>query len=205
MSELKLRLFIAMPGTTMGESAEWKEPEKIKEYYYEKISERLFQKTGKEVELVIEKDKVRAGPIHTSMFNEAITADIYVADLTGNNANVYLELGARWALKDSVTIAVSQNVSDILFNAAASRAIQYGKDPDILNKAIDKTVEAIIEELSETDYCDSPVRQNSKIVCFDRGYIEKLKLENLELKKQGGKIYFLQQKQLITQKIDYVC
>jgi hypothetical protein len=32
------------------------------------------------------------------MFREAVDADVYIADLSGANANVYLEPGVRWAL-----------------------------------------------------------------------------------------------------------
>lgn len=130
MSDTPFRLFVAMPGTNMGDAAEWTDPEKIKTHFYAKVADALKEKLARPVELVIEKDKVLGGPIHASMFNEAMHSDVYLADLTGNNPNVYLELGARWALRDSVTVVVSQNVSEILFNAAASRAIPYSKDPD---------------------------------------------------------------------------
>lgn len=36
-----LRVFVAMPGTDMGASARWKDPEEIKKYFYQKVEERL--------------------------------------------------------------------------------------------------------------------------------------------------------------------
>ncbi len=186
MTQEPLRLFVAMPGTSMGASAEWTDPEQIKAHFYEKVRDRLARRLDRPVELVIEKDKVLAGPIHASMFKEAMKADVYISDLTGNNANVYLELGARWASRDSVTVIVSQDVSDVLFNAAASRAIPYGKDPDSLKTAIDETTTAIMKGLSTTDYCDSPVRQGATIVTYDRDAIHQLREENTALKRQRG-------------------
>jgi tetratricopeptide (TPR) repeat protein len=190
MSDTRVRLFIAMPGTNMGSSAEWKEPEKIKTHFFAKVAESLQRKLGKPVELVIEKDKVLGGPIHASMFYDAMESDVYIADLTGNNPNVYLELGARWALRDCVTVVVSQNVEEILFNAAASRAIQYSKDPDELENAIEKIIQAILQGFAKGNYCDSPVRKNSDIVAYDRKLIDQIRSEIEQLKTQRGEDLF---------------
>lgn len=190
MSDKPFRLFVAMPGTNMGVSAQWTDPDKIKTHFYAKVAEVLQMHLSKLVNLVIEKDKVLAGPIHASMFNEAMHSDVYIADLTGNNPNVYLELGARWALRDSVTVVVSQNVSEILFNAAASRAIPYSKDPDKLETAINQTVNAILEGLKQTNYCDSPVRKNAGIVAYEREYVERIQSEIQRLKSERGEDLF---------------
>ena len=83
-----LRLFIAMPGTDMGPTAQWNNPEQIKRRFFHKIKEMLEEVLQRPVEIVIEKDKVSGGAIHPSMFREAWEADVYIADLTGNNPNV---------------------------------------------------------------------------------------------------------------------
>lgn len=174
----------------MGEKAEWTDPDAIKKHFYEKVAETLGRETGKTVELVIEKDKVLGGPIHASMFKEAMESDVYISDLTGNNPNVYLELGARWALRDAVTVVVSQNVSSILFNAAASRAIPYSKEPDKLGQSVQKTVEAILEGLKKSNYCDSPIRQNTDLLAYEKSFIEELESEIANLKSQRGEDLF---------------
>src|SRR6266699_2546837 len=104
-----IRVFVAMPGTNMGESASWQNIDEIKMFFYEALGDKLQQ--------------VLQCQVHASMFKEAWDADVYIADLTGNNPNVYLELGVRWAVKDKVTVIVSQDVSSIKFNAASNRAI----------------------------------------------------------------------------------
>lgn len=184
-----LRIFVAMPGSTMGENADWNIPDRIKANFYEEIGKAVGNRLSRKVELIIEKDKVRPGPIHASRFDKALEADVYIADLSGNNANVYLELGVRWALTDGVTILVSQNVNEVLFNASSSRT-PYGKAPDLLKESIKEAVEAIIEGLEQLDnnpnYCDSPVRKNTDLSTFSRSDIEKLKDEVNTLKTQRG-------------------
>jgi hypothetical protein len=44
-------------------------------------------------------EELRAGDIRTDMFQELLVADLVVADLTLDNANVWYELGVRHALR----------------------------------------------------------------------------------------------------------
>lgn len=192
-----LRVFVAMPGTDMGPSARWKDPEQIKKHFFQKISDRLEEVIGRPVDLVIEKDKVLGGLIHASMFREAWDSDVYIADLTGNNPNVYLELGVRWALKDKVTIIVSQNVSEIKFNAASNRAIPYKDDPESLSNAIDQIVLAITQAtLGEN--CDSPVRLNANIVSFTRKDIDSFEERIKQLEEENKKLVSSQGRDYLT-------
>lgn len=96
MNDHPVRIFVAMPGTTMGEHATWRDIEEIKEEFLERIRLQLKRQLRRDVDLVIEKDRYEGGVIHDSMFAEALDADVYIADLTGANPNVYLELGVRW-------------------------------------------------------------------------------------------------------------
>jgi len=178
-----IKIFVAMPGTDMGINASYKNPETVKANLLVPVVEKLKNKLQKEIILEIEKDKRESGVIHASMFAEAQNADIYIADLTGANPNVYLELGVRWSLKDSVTILISQNVEDLKFNVFANRAILYY--PDIIIKAIDDVSEAIENGLKNSK-CDSPVRLNSDKVIISKKELEKLNLEIQRLKITRG-------------------
>jgi len=119
-----LRLFVAMPGTNLGSDAKWKNPEDVR-FFFGKVCETLVERLGRKVELIIEKEKRSGGVIHDSMFREAYEADVYIADLTGNNPNVFLELGVRYALRRGVTVIVSQDTKAIPFNVESMRAVQY--------------------------------------------------------------------------------
>lgn len=173
-----------MPGTDMGPNATYKNPEFVKQNLLTPVAEKLKLKFNQDVDLIIEKDKRQGGVIHESMFSEALDADVYIADLTGANPNVYLELGVRWALRDCVTIPISQSVDDLKFNVFANRTILYY--PDIIIKAIDDIVNAIDYGLSNQN-CDSPVRLNSKFITISKSKLNNLQSELKILKKDHGK------------------
>ncbi len=178
-----LRIFVAMPGTSMGSNATYKNPESVKANLLQPVVDKLKAQLGREITLAIEKDKRVAGVIHDSMFAEAREADVYIADLTGANPNVYLELGVRWAVRDSVTIIISQSVEDLKFNVFANRAILYY--PDILIKAIDDIVEAIKSGLAASKP-DSPVRLNVQYVTVAQAHIDDLRAQIERLTKARG-------------------
>lgn len=178
-----LRIFVAMPGTTMGSNATFKSPEAVKKNLLNPVVEKLRTRLGREVALVIEKDKTQAGAIHESMFSEARDAEVYIADLTGANPNVYLELGVRWALRDRVTVPIAQSVEDLKFNVFANRVILYHAEN--LFEAIDDVVEAIENGLNN-DKCDSLVRLNSDLLTIRKAEIDSLKKEIERLKRNRG-------------------
>lgn len=148
-----------MPYTKMGEHAPWNNPEEVKRLFYQGIKSRAAAVLNRDVDLVIEEDKKAAGDILSSMYKEAWFADVYIADLTGSNPNVFLELGVRWALRDRVTIIVNQHQPDVKreFNVQSARVVHYSKDSDVLHAAIENVVEEIDAGL-QSDTSDSPVR-----------------------------------------------
>jgi tetratricopeptide (TPR) repeat protein len=181
-----LNIFVAMPGTSMGDKALWQSPEQIKNYFLQPICDRLKEALDREVVLVIEKDKDAAGAIYRSMYQEAWNAEVYIADLTGANANVYLELGVRWAARDRITILVCQDLSEIRFNVAASRAIQYGMNPAVNETGIDKVVRAVLYGLAHEEHCDSPVRDGAPLKTITVDEYEGLQQEIKRLRGERG-------------------
>lgn len=173
-----LRIFVAMPGTSMGTNASFKTPASVKENLLQPVADKLASQLGREVELVIEKDKIAPGVIHASMFAEARDAEVYIADLTGANPNVYLELGVRWALRDNITIVICQSEPDLKFNVASSRAIIYS--PDNIFKAISDITASINNGLSSSNP-DNPVRLHSDLVTLPRSELDALKDQIQEL------------------------
>ncbi len=183
---IPLRIFAAMPGSTMGEGAKWNDIEEIKQQLLEPVARRLGARLRRPTELVIEKDKLTSGPIHPSMFREAIDSDVYIADLSGANANVYLELGVRWALKDSVTILISQDIQgDVKFNVSGNRVIPYGPMPNELNRAISQIVASAFSGMQDPPKIDSPVRSSLQLLTAPRSEWDALHHEIARLRARS--------------------
>lgn len=185
-----LKVFVAMPGTTLGEHANWSNIDEIREHLYDQLAALLEQELGRKVEVVVEKEKDTVGLIHNSMFAEAMDAEVYIADLTGANPNVYLELGVRWALRDHVTVPVCQSVEhDVKFNVGANRVIPYGKNPGELRTALQKIVSAITKGLLQQKV-DSPVRAGANIATVARTELDELRAQIAELTRARGNDLF---------------
>ncbi|MEI5101749.1 tetratricopeptide repeat protein [Streptomyces sp. PmtG] len=181
-----VRIFVAMPGTSMGERARWANIPEIRRQLLEPVAGLVGEALGCEARLVIEKEKTSMGTIHRSMFREAMDADVYVADLSGANPNVYLELGVRWALRDGVTVLISQDIEEVRYNASASRVIHYGPMPEELKEAQRQITEAAVEGLRRPERVDSPVREGSDYVTVPRSRYEALAVEIAALREQQG-------------------
>ena len=54
-------------------------------------------------------DIIHSGPIDVPMYEQLLSADVVVADLSTSNKNAYYELGVRHALKPYTTIIICEN------------------------------------------------------------------------------------------------
>ncbi|MCU1347132.1 MAG: hypothetical protein JWO56_162, partial [Acidobacteria bacterium] len=64
------------------------------------------------------------GDVLIRMKERIESAAAVIADLTGSNPNVYLELGFAWG-KSIPTILLAQDVSDLRFDVRGQRCVQY--------------------------------------------------------------------------------
>jgi Flp pilus assembly protein TadD len=180
-----LTIFVAMPGTTLGERAKWTDLKQIKAGLYDPLAAQLATRLGREVKVQIEKERQESGPINHTMFAEALNAEVYIADLTGANPNVYLELGVRWAVRDNVTVLVSQDQSDVRFNVSGNRVVPYSNRYDELAEAHEVILNMIIYGLAKKNV-DSPVRLGSDLVTVPKAGIEALHSEITQLRHARG-------------------
>ncbi|QMU72789.1 tetratricopeptide repeat protein [Streptacidiphilus sp. P02-A3a] len=179
-----LRVFVAMPGSAMGPLAGWSDIPAIRKRVLEPAARRIGEEMACAVELVVEKEKSATGAIHRSMFAEATAADVYIADLTGANPNVYLELGVRWAMSDGVTIPICQRLDEVKFNVATNRVIVYGPMPDALDDAVTRITDAAVHGLRNPEHGDSPVREGAPALLVPRHEHEALRRELEGLREQ---------------------
>jgi tetratricopeptide (TPR) repeat protein len=105
------------------------------------------------------------------MYREAAEADVYIADLTGSNPNVYLELGVRWAFRQWVTIPIVQNEKDLKFNVSKARVQVY--TPKTIQHAVASIAKAIVDGLTQ-QIPDSPILSSTDLVWMSRQERERL-------------------------------
>lgn len=73
------------------------------------------------------------GDILTRIKSRIETATLVVADLTGANANVYLEVGYAWG-KERPTLLITQNSEELKFDVRGQRCIAYKNINDLAKK-----------------------------------------------------------------------
>lgn len=112
------------------------------------------------VKIQREVDNRRPGAITGEIVRHIAEADVAIVDITGQNPNVFLELGMRYALRRSTTILLRQGRTPIPFDINNYRCINYKPMFDGVTKAIEDIVTAlnqIHQEDSSTKLTDSLV------------------------------------------------
>ncbi|MEL6182384.1 MAG: hypothetical protein AAFS10_25735, partial [Myxococcota bacterium] len=109
-SDIKPHAFVAMPFTQSFEDVYFygiRPPIKDAGMLSERIDQEVF-----------------SGDIFGRIKERIETADLVVAELTGANPNVYLELGYAWG-KGRPTILLSRSVEDLRFDVQGQRVLLY--------------------------------------------------------------------------------
>ena len=133
-----------------------------------------FENEKEKIELKIsrEVDKNISGSITSEIVKSIAGADIVIADLTGRNPNVFLELGIRYSLRNKITILIAQHGTISPFDVNHYRTIFYRVvEPAPVKKQIAKAISEgyINEQKSDSlvfetfpqiyvripDYCES--------------------------------------------------
>jgi MinD-like ATPase involved in chromosome partitioning or flagellar assembly len=103
---------------------------------------------------------MRAGDIQEDMFQLLLTADLVIADVSIDNANVFYELGVRQALRDKWTVLLrckpdkAKKAYDVPFDIKTDRYLAYDRDDPATS------INDLVRTLNETingDAKDSPI------------------------------------------------
>jgi hypothetical protein len=97
---------------------------------------------------------LEAGNIRVDMFQELITADVAVVDVSIHSANVYYELGIRHALRSRVTFLIRARADAYPFDLQTDRYLDY--DPANPAAAVERLVDGLRQSLAGSRD-DSPV------------------------------------------------
>ena len=99
-----------------------------------------------------EVDKNAPGSITREIVRSLARADIVVADLTGRNANVFLELGIRFSLRHKVTVLIAQEGTTAPFDVGDYRVVFYSVvEPDAAAKQISSAIQESVQRAGKFD------------------------------------------------------
>ncbi|UCD80488.1 MAG: hypothetical protein JSW26_03390 [Desulfobacterales bacterium] len=99
---------------------------------------------------------IQQGNIRTDMFEQLLTADLVVADISIHNANAFYELGIRHVFRDKRTFLIKSEGDEVPFDLKTDRYLPYdAKNPAA---SLPVLIEALSATLDSQDQ-DSPVFQ----------------------------------------------
>jgi hypothetical protein len=90
---------------------------------------------------------VGPGSITREIVSSIYTADVVIADLTGNNPNVFYELGIAHCMGNK-TVMITQNLVSVPFDVSAYRLIRYDPTPEGLAALRSEIAGAVVEILA---------------------------------------------------------
>jgi hypothetical protein len=106
-----------------------------------------------------------AGVIHPEIWQQIKRADVIVADVSGQNGNVMLELGvaAAWREKDQVIILREENPDEkYLFDINPARHIEYARTASGFEVLKNKLRETMFDALAAASFEDIPAAGSSQ-------------------------------------------
>src|SRR5438067_10112102 len=149
MPEKSLRAFIIRPFGT-------KKDRKQNEVNFDAVQEQLIvpalERVGVDGRTTL--DILRAGNIRVDMFQRLLTADLVVADLSIDNANVFYELGIRHALREKRTFMLRCEGDKYSFDLQTDRYFIYQRENPAAS--LEQLVAALRQTLNSEEQ-DSPV------------------------------------------------
>lgn len=150
------KTFVIMP---FGNNNEYEGGIEESDYVYKEIVQPAIRlavgNSIPEPTILREVDRNQPGSINTTLIKELAQVDVVIADITGRNPNVFLELGIRYALRNKVTIIIAQKGTIVPFDIKGYRYIEYHRFKPWEARA--KICAYIKEGLSDKTQTDSVV------------------------------------------------
>ncbi|NET30952.1 MAG: DUF4071 domain-containing protein [Cyanothece sp. SIO1E1] len=160
--------FVVMPfGRKQGPDGRWIDFNSI----YQDLIKPALEEAG--FESFRADEEAASGDILTDMFQELLLADLVIADLSIDNANVFYELGIRHAMRRRGVVHIQSGRAYMPFDIISVRTIPYRCDdsgqPD--PRYLEKDIQAIVKVVQATWQSDRN-RIHSPIFNLLNGLIE---------------------------------
>lgn len=111
--------FIACPVGDSGSKIR-ERADKLLEYVITPVCKKLGYATPVRCDKIFDVDR-----IDQTVFRYLKNSDLVIADVTGNNPNVFLELGYRMSVGKPYALLTEDSCDDLPFDIANLRAIKY--------------------------------------------------------------------------------
>lgn len=155
---------------------------------YNKFKETLeyvvkpaIENSGYRLEVIRADDIERAGSFIKDILEYVLDSFVVIADLTGQNANVFYELGVRHSLSPR-TILIAQSLDDIPSDLREYRAITYDMTAKGASLFQERLSKYLVEIFTEPHRPDNPVLDRLGSILEQRTM--GLEKENAELRNQ---------------------
>jgi pyrimidine operon attenuation protein/uracil phosphoribosyltransferase len=137
------RCFVIMPS---GNHGEYEKGTRESEFIFNDIIHpAATEALGENVLIHREADKRVPGAITKEIVTQVALADVVIVDLTGQNPNVFFELGIRYALRSSITVLIKQKNTEVPFDIHLYRCVVY----DPLFEGVERSRKEIARAISE--------------------------------------------------------
>lgn len=158
-----------------GNNNEYEDGTKEADYIFKEIIEPAVKEAlSDDVDINIEIATTKSGAINKNIVREIAESDYAIVDITGNNPNVFFELGMRYVFKERTTILLMQENTKIPFDTHNYRHIKYS----LKYKGDDKLKADIISYIKESEYDKSELTSDSLV--YDTYPELQLSFENKE-------------------------
>jgi hypothetical protein len=155
-----------------GKHKEYQGGEEEAEFIYNGIIKPALQDAlGEDIKINRELDNRKPGAITSAIIHQIAESDIAVVDITGQNPNVFFELGMRYSLRKATTIILRQHDTPIPFDIKNYRCIEYNPFYSGIEKAKQDIKTALVQAAGDETHpakmCDSlvfEVIQNLEVV-----------------------------------------
>ena len=182
-----MKCFVAMPFGTDQKSKE--QFGYIFDHCIQPAVERLNDPGGPVIQCRRGDSEYQSGEVMVQVIEQLAEADFVIADLTGQNPNVFYELGVRHALRNN-TILIAQDFKEVPFDLQGQRRISYRYDPPGLLRLQADLQKALRHMLSAPTPIDNPVlrclqdREVARAGSSTDGAVKRLSAELQDLRKE---------------------
>lgn len=110
-------------------------------------------------EIIREDHKGEAGSVSGNIVYHLAKSDVLIADLTGQNPNVFYELGVAHVFHKSATVLICQKDAPIPFDVQGLNVVLYSTDITEVADSVTRITNAIVSRLKGTSSADNTIHE----------------------------------------------